>query len=81
MEKAKNNWLDFFKSLKETNIRFNPRPWDNTLNEPSKTVIFTDDNVLHAEIVRKVDELLSQVDKKPTNWKTVTEEVKTTMKE
>jgi len=79
METDKNNWLNFFSTIKESNIRFNPKPWANPFNTSSRAVIFSRKDK-HGEIARKVDEIITKTDEKPSTWETVSEENQTVMK-
>jgi len=79
MGPLKNSWLDFFSSLREGNIRFNPKPWVNPLNIPAESVVFSG-NDIHGEIARKVDELIAQMDSSSSSWEEVSEEIQTVMK-
>ena len=80
MENRLANIADFFKTLKKTNIRFNPRPFSNPMHmqlnqtmqtEPSVIVTQKDDFIdLHAEVVQKVDALLAQMESENTSSQT-----------
>jgi len=66
--------LGVLKSLKGKNIRFNPRPFSNPLQESTNTIKVEKDMSfvdLHLEVAQKVDALIAQLEQeqpKPEEW-------------
>ncbi len=82
MEVKKDKKMSFFDQLKTSNIRFNPHPLLNSFNKPEETVIFSEENQdsLHVEIVKKVDELIGSLDEN-CKKESIGDKVSTKMKE
>jgi len=56
--------LGFMSSLKDKNIRFNPRPFSKPKQPTIKKINETDNFVdLHLEIREKVDQLIAEMEK------------------
>jgi hypothetical protein len=56
--------LGFMSSLKDKNIRFNPRPFSKPKQPTIKKINKTDNFVdLHLEIREKVDQLIAEMEK------------------
>ena len=79
METERDNWLNFFSTIKESNIKFNPKPWEDSLNTPAGSLVFSRKDK-HGEIAKKVDELIAQMNGKSSSWETVSKEIQTVMK-
>jgi len=81
MQKPFENLVGVFSSLKNKNIRFNPRPWKTPDETVSSTNIeplndtFVD---LHMEVAKKVDELIAEMEENKEDM--MTENIKSTLK-
>ena len=82
MEKERFVNMDFFRSLKDAKLKFNPRPFSNPLSVSSEKFEVVEKNFvdLHAEIAKKVDELVISTNREPVfeEWDFTPEE-KTSM--
>lgn len=60
MEKERSVNLEFFRSLMEWKLRFNPRPSSNAQPTSIERLEVIEENLVdfHAEIARKVDDLI-----------------------
>ncbi len=64
--------MNFFSTLRKSNIRFNPKPWFNSTEVVSKKIEDSKDNLvhLHTTISQKVDELINQLENEGKRFET-----------